>query len=109
MITAFLAPHDILNSMFGLNITHPVAEIVVRSWGFVIFLIGTTMYYAAFNPEFRPFVTTLACLSKAVFISLFLVYGQEYLDKLFFTIVFDTLFILAFGLYLVNFVKTKKV
>jgi hypothetical protein len=41
MIFAVFAPEATLISMFGEALTQPLAQVVVRSWGFLIFLIGS--------------------------------------------------------------------
>ena len=67
-----------------------IANIVVRGWGFLIAL--------------RPFVLSIAIISKSAFILLVLTYGADFLDTAMTAIVFDTIVI---GLYLVYLFKSK--
>ena len=48
MIFAAISPQAALDSMFGENITGPLAEIIVRNWGALIALVGGMLIYGAF-------------------------------------------------------------
>jgi len=43
MIFAVFAPETVLISMFGEALTQPLAQVIVRSWGFLIFLVGALL------------------------------------------------------------------
>ncbi len=79
MLYAAIAPQAALQSTFGATLQGPLAEIVVRNWGALIFLIGAMLIYGAFHPPTRPLVLTIAGLSKLTFIGLVLAYGIPYL------------------------------
>ena len=79
MIQAAIAPQAALRSMFGATLDGPVAEVVVRSWGALIALVGAMLVYAAFRPAVRPLVLTAAGASKLVFVGLVLTYGRPLL------------------------------
>lgn len=104
MIFAVFAPQAALISMFGESLTEPLAQVVVRSWGFLIFLMGALLIYGAFVPVYRNLSLVLVSISKIAFISLILIFGSQYLDKSMLTIVFDTLLVVIFLSYLA---KTK--
>ena len=38
-LAAVIAPQDALVNMFGSSLTEPLANLVVRSWGFLVFLM----------------------------------------------------------------------
>jgi hypothetical protein len=80
MLYAAIAPHAALQSTFGETLQGPVAEIVVRNWGMLIFLIGAMLIYGAFDSVARPLVLIVAGLSKVTFIALILVHGRPFLS-----------------------------
>ena len=48
---AVITPQDALLNMFGSNLTEPLANLLVRSWGFLVFIMGALLIYGAFNEE----------------------------------------------------------
>jgi ABC-type cobalamin transport system permease subunit len=72
MIRAALDPHQAMLETFGEPIGGPWSEMVVRNWGILITLMGLMLIYAAFRPEVRPLVLTVAGASKIGFIVLVL-------------------------------------
>ena len=79
MIHAAIAPRGALRSMFGDTLEGPLAEIIVRSRGVLIALIGAMLIYGALNPVSRPLILTVAGSSKLAFIGLILAYGTQFL------------------------------
>jgi hypothetical protein len=79
MLYAAVAPQETLQNMFGATLQDPVAEIVVRNWGVLIFIIGAMLIYGAFHAAVRPLVLTVAGLSKVTFIALILAAGRPFL------------------------------
>ena len=75
MVYAALAPQAMLRSTFGETLEGPLADLVVRNWGALIFLVGAMLIYGAFNPTVRPLVLVVAAASKVVFIALALSNG----------------------------------
>lgn len=104
MIGAVFAPEAVLISMFGEALTQPLAQIVVRSWGFLIFLIGTLLIYGAYIPEYRNLALVITSMSKIAFIAIIIVFGPQYIDKSTLTIILDSVLITVFLAYLI---KTK--
>lgn len=98
VISVAIAPQLALSSMFGSSLEGPVAEVVVRSWGVVIALIGGMLIYGAFHTEVRKLVLTVASLSKLAFVSLAIIYG--FAQQLTLVISLDTLMIVIFIMYL---------
>jgi hypothetical protein len=60
MLYAAVAPQAALTSTFGETLEGPVAEIVVRSWGVLIALIGGMLIYGAYDPPGRRLILTAA-------------------------------------------------
>jgi hypothetical protein len=56
MLYAAIAPQAALSSQFGSSLQGPVAEVVVRSWGVLITLVGGMLLYGAYHPAQRPLV-----------------------------------------------------
>lgn len=102
MVFAFIAPQMALEWTFGQSLQGPLAEIVVRSWGAVITLIGAMLIFGAFRPEHRSLVLVVATVSKLIFVGLVLSIGTQFLGKAGVTIVFDGVIAVIFVLYLLG-------
>ena len=102
MIFAFFAPQAALISMFGEAISDPLGEVVVRSWGFLIFLMGVLLIYGAFKPVYRNLSLVIVGISKIAFISLIVIFGEQYIEKSAVTIIFDSILIALFAFYLIK-------
>jgi hypothetical protein len=63
-------------------------------------LIGAILIYGFFSQKNRIFSITVAAFSKVVFVSLVLLYGQEFLAKVTPAIVMDGAVIILSGVYL---------
>ena len=101
MVYAAISPEAALQSTFGETLSGPLAEIIVRSWGALIALIGAMLIYGAFNPPVRPIVLITAGASKAVFIALVLSGGERYLrQQAGVAVAIDLTMIVLFGWYL---------
>ncbi|MCG4452478.1 hypothetical protein LJY18_04055 [Pseudomonas sp. MMS21-TM103] len=102
MVLALIAPRMALEQTFGQSLEGPLAEIVVRSWGAVITLIGAMLVFGAFWPEHRSLVLVIAAVSKLIFVGLVLSIGTQFLGKAGLTIAFDGATALIFLLYLLG-------
>ena len=102
MIFAVFAPQAALISMFGEAISEPLGEVVVRSWGFLIFLMGVLLIYGAFKPVYRNLSLVIVGISKIAFISLIVIFGEQYIEKSAVTIIFDSILIALFAFYLIK-------
>jgi hypothetical protein len=101
MVYVAVAPEAALRTTYGETLQGPLAQIVVRSWGAVIAVIGVMLIYGAFNPPSRPLVLIVAGLSKLIFIGLVLIYGSQYLgQRVGISIVVDLVMVLLFVAYL---------
>ncbi len=107
MIIAVIAPQNMLMGLFGATLTEPLANIVVRSWGFLIGLMGLLLIYGAFKSEARSLCIVIVGLSKIGFILLVLLYGAQYLDVAKLTLIFDGIVVGILGLYLLASYKQR--
>jgi len=102
MIMATINPQAGLMNTFGTSIDGPIAQIVVRNWGALIALVGGMLIYAAFKPHLRSFVLVIASISKITFISLVLSFGAQFMDKAIVAVVFDSIVVALFLIYLLT-------
>ena len=79
MFLGLLSPQQSLLSNFGETMKGPMGEKIVRNWSALIGLSGIMLIYAAFVEHVRKFVLVIACMSKTIFITLVLTYGQQYM------------------------------
>jgi hypothetical protein len=63
-------------------------------------LMGAILIYGFFSPNNRVFSISVAAFSKIVFVSLVLLYGQEFLAKAAPAIAMDCVVIILSGVYL---------
>jgi hypothetical protein len=96
MLYAAIAPQAALRATFGATLEGPVAEIVVRNWGMLIFLIGAMLIYGAFHAAVRPLVLTVASLSKVTFVALILASGRPLLGQASVAVVSDIIQVTLF-------------
>ena len=108
-LSVVFAPQDALMSMFGANLTEPLANVVVRSWGFLVFLMGALLIYGALKPESRKLCIVTAGISKLGFLLLILMFGSDYFEALRVTVIFDSAVIAVLGIYLVASKNTAEV
>lgn len=102
MVYAAIDPQGALRNTFGATLEGPLADIVVRNWGALITLVGALLIYGAYRPASRALVLTIAVVSKLIFITLVLVYGQAYLGKAGVAVVFDLLVVALFVIHLMQ-------
>jgi len=100
MIFAVFTPQTSLINIFGESFAEPLALIVVRSWGFLLFLLGSLLIYGAFKPTYRNLALIISILNKVIFIAILIFFGDQYLDKTMFTIIRDSIFVIIFIAYL---------
>lgn len=100
-ILAVFAPHETLMSIFGASLTEPLADVLVRSWGFLVFLMGALLIYGAFRPESRILCIVTAGLSKIGFLLCIALFGSDYADALRMTVIFDSAVVAVLALYVI--------
>lgn len=79
MLYAFFAPFAALQTLFGATLEGPVANMVVRSWGAFIALVGAMILYVAYRPAVRRFVLVTTGISKIIFVWLVICGGTQFL------------------------------
>jgi hypothetical protein len=100
MFYGLFAPQAALESMFGASFNGTLENIVIRSWSALVGLIGAILIYGFFSQKNRVFSISVAAFSKVVFVSLVLLYGQEFLEKAAPAIAMDCVVIVLSGVYL---------
>ena len=81
MLYAAIAPQAALRGTFGHTLEGPIADIVIRSWGILIGLMGAMLIYGAFHTSTRPLILTIVGISKVTFILLILGLGRQFLGN----------------------------
>lgn len=79
----------------------------MRSWSALVGLIGFILIYGALVERHRIFSAVLGALSKAIFVSLVLIYGQEFLGQATPAIIMDAVVVLATLIFLMA-VRVKR-
>lgn len=100
LLLATIAPQAALQATFGATVQGPLAELVVRSWGALVALVGGMLVYSAYHPAQRPLVLVVAGISKLVFVGLVLAQGSTYLGTAAPAVAMDSLLVLVFAGYL---------
>jgi len=100
MFYGVYAPQAALESMFGASFNGTLENIVIRSWSALVGLMGAILIYGFFSQKNRVFSISVAAFSKVVFVSLVLLYGQEFLGKAAPAIAMDCVVIILSGVYL---------
>ncbi|MBM9548039.1 hypothetical protein JWG40_13485 [Leptospira sp. 201903074] len=100
MILSALHPSLGLMLTFGDTISGDLSNIIVRNWGALIALVGGMLVYGAYNEPNRNLVLVVASISKSTFVILNLIYGSAYFAKSGVALVFDSILVIIFVLYL---------
>lgn len=100
MFYGLFAPQAALESMFGATFAGPLESLVIRSWSALVGLMGVMLIYGALNEKYRAFCAAIAASSKAIFVTLVLVYGQAFLNKAAAAIIMDIVVISATLIFL---------
>lgn len=108
MFYGLFAPQAALESMFGASFDGRLETIVVRSWSTLVGLMGAMLIYGAYSVQNRIFSISIVALSKVIFVSLILLYGQAFIGKVGMAIIMDCIFITLSGYYLIAIVMKQK-
>lgn len=100
MFYGLFAPQAALESMFGVSFGGTLENIVIRSWSALVGIIGAIMIYGFFSQRNRIFSISVAAFSKLVFVSLLLLYGQEFLATTAPALAMDCVVIILSGVFL---------
>ena len=107
MFYGLFAPQAALESMFGVSFSGTLETIVVRSWCALVGLMGAILIYGALDEKSRVFFISVATVSKVIFVSLVMFYGQEFLGEVGPAIAMDCVTIALAVLFLVA-VRSKR-
>ena len=103
MVYAAIAPQAMLQSTFGETLEGPLADLVVRNWGALIFLVGAMLIYGAFTPPVRTLAVVVAGASKLVFVGLVLSNGSRFAHgQTAISVAVDGVMVLIFAAYLLT-------
>lgn len=102
MALAIFAPQMALQRTFGASLEGPLAEVVVRSWGMLVTLVGAMLIVAAYRPVYRPLVLLVAAVSKAALLVLIAGPGREFVETAMPVILADGLMVMLFTAYLLG-------
>ena len=105
---AVIDPQNALINLFGSNLIEPLADLVVRSWGFLVFIMGTLLIYGAFSANSRMLCVITVGISKLGFLFLILIFGTDYIDTLWITVAFDAMSVLILAVYVFSY-KTRAI
>lgn len=100
MALAIVAPQLAMQRTFGVALEGPLAEVLMRSWGVLVTLIGVMLIYAAFRSIHRNLVLSVAIVSKAALIVLLIGPGRELMTAAAPVMVLDALMVTVFSLFL---------
>ena len=102
MVYALFAPEAAMMNTLGVSLSDPAANLIVRSWGSLVSLMGVMMIVGALVPKYRTLVVVIAGTSKSVFVGIFVAFGSQYLGQAAYVIALDVAVVLAFAIYLYN-------
>ena len=94
MLAAF-APQMALRLTFGAGVQGGLAEVIVRSWGMLVGLVGAGMIFAAGHPTLHRFAAGMAVLGKLWFIGLLLTLGRGFLPVATGSLIIDSSVVMA--------------
>jgi hypothetical protein len=101
MVYAAISPRAMLQSTYGETLEGPLADVIVRNWGVLIFMVGGMLIYGAFNAGARSMALVVGGASKVVYIGLVLAHGSRFLSpQAITTIAVDAAMVVIFAAYL---------
>lgn len=102
MLYAAIDPQAAMMTSFGATLEGPLAEIIVRSWGLMVTLIGAMIILSAFRPKYRRLVMSAAAIGKAFLITMIIIQGGAIMTAAMPVVVFDALVVLIFAAYVLT-------
>ena len=97
-----IAPAMVLGEMLGWTPADAFSEVVVRSWGSLVGLLGLALVYGARVPGARRLALMLSCAGKACFLILLVAFAPALLWPLAPVVAFDGAAVLLFAGYLLT-------
>jgi uncharacterized membrane protein YozB (DUF420 family) len=102
MLYAAIAPQAAMMQSFGATLEGPLAEVIVRSWGMMVTLIGAMLILSAFRPKYRRMMMTAAAFGKAFLIIMILIQGGAIMAASMPVVIFDGLVVLIYAAYVLT-------
>jgi uncharacterized membrane protein YozB (DUF420 family) len=102
MAYAAIAPQGAMMSSFGATLEGPLANIIVRSWGLMVTLIGAMLILSAFRPKYRRLVMSAAAIGKLFLVALIVIEGGAIMTAALPVVIFDGLVVLIFAAYVLG-------
>ncbi len=99
MFYGLIAPQAALESMFGASFNGGLESIIVRSWSALVGIVGLILICGALVERYRVLSASVGALSKTIFVSLVMIYGQEYLGQAAPVIILDVVVVLTTLIY----------
>ena len=101
MFYAAIDPVSSQQSNFGEALEGPLAQVLVRSWGILVGVVGLMLLFAAFNEANRRMVLLVAAGSKLAFVGLVLTFGRQFLRfQIGTAVIVDSVMVVLFATYL---------
>ena len=102
MAYAAIAPQGAMMSSFGATLEGPLANIIVRSWGLMVTLIGAILILSAFRPKYRRLVMSAAAIGKLFLVALIVIEGGAIMTAALPVVIFDGLVVLIFAAFVLG-------
>jgi hypothetical protein len=99
MLLMAVAPRVASRMMFGEEPQGPLAVMLARNWGALVFLSGGMLVWGAFHPEVRALVLIVSAAGKLAFIALVLGH-PPFRAKAMGAVIIDGLLVALFAAYL---------
>lgn len=96
-----LAPGTVLGLLVDWRPAEPLEEVIVRSWGSLVGLLGLALVYGARHAGARRLALLLSCGGKGIFLLTLLAVAPELAGPLAPVVLFDGLAVLLFAAHLV--------
>ncbi|MEE4301278.1 MAG: hypothetical protein V2J24_17690 [Pseudomonadales bacterium] len=97
-----LAPEVVLGLLLDWAPADAFGEVIVRSWGSLVGLLGLGLLYGARHEGSRRLALLLSCAGKATFLGTLLILTPELLRPLGPVVLFDGLAVVLFAIYLLR-------
>jgi protein-S-isoprenylcysteine O-methyltransferase Ste14 len=91
----YLFPGPLQLAMFGAQASEPLGELMMRGWAGLIGLTGVLMIIGARSPALRLPFLTIAAVSKTLFITMLLVWGEAFVATVAPALVLDSVVVLV--------------
>ncbi|MCL1068316.1 hypothetical protein L2735_16190 [Shewanella olleyana] len=102
MFYGLFAPQEAIESMFGASFEGVLETLLIRSWSALVGLVGIILICGALNETYRVFCISIATISKAVFVTLILIYGQAFLNVVAPAVILDSIVIILALVFIVS-------